>query len=356
MGSSTRDRSNDLPLTFLGALSLVAVVAAWILVEAEAAALAERGLRPGKEHYLARAAQLRGLAPHLVLGIAPLLVSVLALFHARILRWVRGWTPGQVAGWVGFLCVWCQLWTSVEFFSAKRFDLYLPVILYAAAVSCVLAAQGLASERNRLTGLALVLWLFLWVPFDLRWYRSLWLGPGKVEYAAFALMVTLVGIATFGVVGRQDTLGVRRPRWGDLAHGVGWLLAFGLLAIPIGLLIGFIKTSPPAMGPGMALLVAAGLALTVALPEELFFRGVLDARLRDAWVDKPWLSLLVSSLAFGLMHWNNASSLGSRIAYVGLATLAGVFYGLAFRKSRGLTAPVLCHTLVDLVWQVFLRG
>ena len=34
----------------------------------------------------------------------------------------------------------------------------------------------------------------------------------------------------------------------------------------------------------------------------------------------------------------------------------GALYGLAFRSSRGLTAPILLHTTVDLAWQAFLGG
>ena len=98
-----------------------------------------------------------------------------------------------------------------------------------------------------------------------------------------------------------------------------------------------------------------GLFLTVALPEEIFFRGILLHGLDQMTQRRGWTLLLVS-LAFGLMHWNNVSALGTKIAYVALATLAGAFYGWAYRKSgNNLLAAALSHTFVDLLWSVLFR-
>ena len=67
--------------------------------------------------------------------------------------------------------------------------------------------------------------------------------------------------------------------------------------------------------------------------------------------------MAVSSLAFGLMHWNNISGLDMQITYVFLATLAGLGYGWAYKKSgNNLLAAILTHTLVDWIWKLFLVG
>jgi uncharacterized protein len=95
----------------------------------------------------------------------------------------------------------------------------------------------------------------------------------------------------------------------------------------------------------------AVLLFTVALPEELYFRAILDAGLRRRL--GPVASLLLSSVLFGLMHWNNRSRLEDQLEYLLLATIAGLFYGLTFRKA-GLWAAVLCHALVDVVWKAVL--
>jgi membrane protease YdiL (CAAX protease family) len=91
------------------------------------------------------------------------------------------------------------------------------------------------------------------------------------------------------------------------------------------------------------------LFLTVALPEELYFRGILQNGL-NRLLRNPRLALLLASLAFGLMHWNNRGDLTMQVVYASLSMLAGLFYGWAYLRSGGLLAPILCHTLVDLIW------
>jgi membrane protease YdiL (CAAX protease family) len=72
---------------------------------------------------------------------------------------------------------------------------------------------------------------------------------------------------------------------------------------------------------------------------------------------RKWIPLVISSLAFGLMHWNNVSGLSTQITYVSLATIAGIGYGWAYRKSgNNLLAAILVHTLVDWVWKLCLAG
>jgi membrane protease YdiL (CAAX protease family) len=41
--------------------------------------------------------------------------------------------------------------------------------------------------------------------------------------------------------------------------------------------------------------------------------------------------------------------------YVALATLAGWFYGNAFRSGGTLMAPALAHALVDTAWRTWFR-
>jgi hypothetical protein len=68
------------------------------------------------------------------------------------------------------------------------------------------------------------------------------------------------------------------------------------------------------------------------------------------------LSLLAASFSFGLIYWNNARDPTKKVAYVALATVAGLFYGLDYRPSgNNLLAPVLILTLVDLIWATFFR-
>ncbi len=281
------------------------------------------------------------------LGLAPAFAAVLALFHRGVIGALRALGHRRVAAIAAGLVVWTFL------VPASRFDPYWAVLLALWAAAPILALRH-EPDPGRLTALGLLAWLVWWIPFDLRWFKDLWLGPGGASYAATSLLVTALAGATFGALSRQGGPELRAPTGRDVGVGLGALVAFGLVAIPVGLGLGFLKTSAPSLDAGKALLVGFGLAFTVALPEELFFRGVLDAGLRS-WFRREWASLAVSSVAFGLMHWNNRDDLKAQLAYLLLASVAGVFYGLAYRRG-GLWAAVITHTLVDLAWQVFLRG
>lgn len=105
------------------------------------------------------------------------------------------------------------------------------------------------------------------------------------------------------------------------------------------------------MAPGWAavwlIFRIAGAVLTVPLAEELAFRGYLLRRLQSAdWSELPprqfsWLSLLISSLLFGLLH-------GSWLA----GTLAGFVYAGAVYRRGNLLDAVLAHATTN----AFLAG
>lgn len=281
------------------------------------------------------------------LAVGPPLGLLLACFCPRALPALRAWPAGRLSLLAGLVAGWIVL------VPALRFDPYLPAIAIAAAAACPAALRGRAQTALGADGL--VVWLLLWIPFDLRWYdQGPWLG-GKGGYAAWSIGISLVAVLSFGGAGRCGGLGFAPPR--DVGRGalltlLGALL-FAAAAIPLGIWSGFLTPrGSAALSLDAALLRGLGLFLTVALPEELFFRGVLDAGLRARWGGLP--ALLISSAAFGLMHWNNRSQPAQAAVYVGLAALAGLLYALAFRRG-GLLVAAGVHALVDLVWQLFLR-
>jgi membrane protease YdiL (CAAX protease family) len=127
-----------------------------------------------------------------------------------------------------------------------------------------------------------------------------------------------------------------------------YFLPFG---IGLGAALSFIHFHPRLpSGTG----AAAGVLVTfllVAIPEEMFFRGILQNLLQTRW--KPWIALAVASVLFGLSHFNKGASFNWR--YVLLAAIAGIFYGRAWRARRQLLASVITHTAVDVVWSLWFR-
>lgn len=88
------------------------------------------------------------------------------------------------------------------------------------------------------------------------------------------------------------------------------------------------------------------IALLAGLGEELIFRGLLLAGLAD--LIGTAAALLVTSVAFGLLHWVTR-------AYAVLAALFGVYLGGLLLLTGNLLAPILTHALYDAFALIYLR-
>lgn len=130
-------------------------------------------------------------------------------------------------------------------------------------------------------------------------------------------------------------------------------LAFSLIAVPLGLAIGFIAWNPSWHGPGAFGFDLLTIFLFVALLEELFFRGLLQ-NLLEGRLGRPLAAQAIVSILFGLAHIQHAPFPNWR--YVLLATIAGWFYGQAWRSTRCLIASATTHALVDAVWRTWFEA
>ncbi len=288
----------------------------------------------------------------LLLGTAPLVGAQLALGAPRVFARFQAWAAAQGPGALTRLTLAFTLTYLLANLLVGAFDPYAAVI-FAVGVAAALGAWRDARGHTTLTWTDAAVWLLLWIPFDLRWNYDLWPGLAGLKYAWWAIAITVVAVVGWYGLRAWPEFGYRLvPRGRDVTVALAMTVAFAAIVIPVGLAIDFLQF-PPSQRPTPLAVVATtvGLFLTVALPEELFFRGILLHGLDRTLRSRGW-ALALSSLAFGLMHWNNAGDLGTKIAYVVLATLAGVFYGLAYRRSgNNLLAAALTHTLVDLIWR-----
>jgi CAAX protease family protein len=125
---------------------------------------------------------------------------------------------------------------------------------------------------------------------------------------------------------------------------------FAAVAIPAGFAMHFTQWNPQWRGIAQFCLDYLEIFLFVALLEELFFRGFLQTLLSKTL--GSWLAgqALVSCL-FGLFHILHYPFPNWR--YVALASIAGWFYGSAFRKGGNLMASALTHAAVDTVWRTW---
>jgi membrane protease YdiL (CAAX protease family) len=163
--------------------------------------------------------------------------------------------------------------------------------------------------------------------------------------------VLLAHVLVLRVVERRPLADVGLGR--DAARPARLLAGFGLgalaIAVPVALLLasGLFRLVPSA--PGDAVAAAAALVgwtfVPAALFEELLVRGYPFLVLRESLGALP--ALLVTSVAFGVLHAQNP---GATVASVAAVTLAGVFLGGVLLATGSLWAAWMAH----LAWNATL--
>ena len=97
----------------------------------------------------------------------------------------------------------------------------------------------------------------------------------------------------------------------------------------------------PAAFVGMTLVISIG----PGVAEELFFRGFV---LRSFQARMPaWVAVLLSSILFGVMHWDGLQGLG--------AVLIGIFLGYITIKIGSIWPAVVAHAFNNLLCALFAR-
>ena len=185
--------------------------------------------------------------------------------------------------------------------------------------------------------------------YFLKWLQGAWPNP------ALALLPKLfladIVAYCFLVIRNIDGAGYSlAPRRSAVIVGFRECVFYLPIALILGELTGFVHfhAALPSFGKVLAAIIVT--SLLVALPEELFFRAVLQ-NLFETRLGKT-AALLVTSVLFGISHFNHAAF---NWRYVLLASIAGVFYGRAWRKDRQILAAIITHTGVDVVWSLWFR-
>ena len=196
--------------------------------------------------------------------------------------------------------------------------------------------------------------LVIWLPFDLRLLENIWVWPeGQGAYGLQTVMAVDLAVLLFVLVRGTEGIGYRFQLSRDGARAAVVSFVFlSAVAIPLGLAIRFIRYDPDPFDAVRLIGSFLAIFLFIGIPEELLFRGLIQNFL-DQWLGKGWTSLLLASIVFGAAHLDNDQP--PNFAYALMATIAGIFYGRAFRRTGGLMAPALVHALVDTVWRAVFR-
>lgn len=224
-------------------------------------------------------------------------------------------------------------------------------VLYAAlpvAVTWLLGQAAEADPEQRGNWRDALILLTLGAAVDLRWFEAAW--PSGLEALGKILLVD-AGLYGFLAIRRLEGTGFDfHLCWSDWKTGLRELALFTPVVLLLGLALGFIHPHANLPSVGVAVLRWIGIFFFVAVPEELFFRAwvqnLLERRLgRSA-------ALVIASMVFGLSHFNKRNPAGVHFnwRYVLLATIAGIFYGRAWREQRRMPASTITHTFVDWIW------
>jgi len=138
-------------------------------------------------------------------------------------------------------------------------------------------------------------------------------------------------------------------------------LLFTLCFLPIGAGLGaalHVARWHPAVAvtwklPLVAIARFAGVLWVVALTEEFFVRGFLQQILARS-LKSDATGLVIASVAFGALHLPFGAFPNWRFATI--AAIAGLFYGAAFIRTRGIRAPMVMHALIVTAWQLLFNA
>ncbi len=231
-----------------------------------------------------------------------------------------------------------------------EFGLGFAIALFAIPVGLAALFELAPPASHALGWQDVIVLLAVGLPVEFGWLRGAWPHPGLGSMPKLLLMDA--ALYAFLVVRRLDGVGYDfRLRWRDLAIGLREWAFFAPFGIGIGLALHFIGFRGWAASGWT---FAAGWLVTfffVAVPEELFFRGLLQNLLEPRLGRRA--ALAVAAPIFGLSHFNKPLPFNWR--YVLLATLAGVFYGRAWRDRRRIACSGITHATVDVVWSMWFR-
>lgn len=288
---------------------------------------------------------MQNVTPMAIAALGVELTPAIAFGFAgeRIALAVRRW-PAALRVGVPALLVAPYLMVSISqhVFRWEWFALYA---LLPVAIAWLLLSAEAADPTQRGDWRDWFILLVLGLAVDLRWFDSAW--PAGLR-ALNELLLVDAGLYGFLAIRRLSGAGFDfHLRWSDWKSGLRELAFFTPIVLALGLALGFIHFHVNRVGIGSALLRWVGIFFLTAVPEELYFRAWVQ-NLLERRVGRR-AALVIASVLFGLSHFNKRSA-HFNWRYVLLATIAGIFYGRAWRERRRVPASTITHASVDCIW------
>jgi hypothetical protein len=260
-----------------------------------------------------------------------------------ITRAVQRWSIASRAAFPAlYVLPYVLVSASQHIFRWQWFALYagLPVV-----VAWLLGQAAAADAEQRGNWRDAIILLLLGLAVDLRWFDSAW--PNGLRALNELLLVDIGLYGFLAIRGLSETGFDFHLRWSDWKSGFRELVFFTPMVLILGLALGFIHPHANLPPVGAAALRWVGIFCFTAVPEELFFRAWVQNLLERRVGRRS--ALLIASVLFGLSHFNKRSA-HFNWRYVLLATIAGIFYGRAWREGRRVPASAITHASVDWIW------
>lgn len=297
------------------------------------------------------AAHSYGVARYLHGHLAGPFLAVSLMFGVL---WAFGWGAGEpLARWMSRPIPIARVLTPGLFAAAVYLLLALPLdefsgrslLLFFAFPTVLAALLEYLPPAAKLDWQDVVVLGALGCAVEYGWLRPSLPDPGLGNVPKFLLAD--VALYLYTVQRRLPGMGFDlRVRLRDLALGAREWALYAPIGIGLGLALGFLRFHArlPAAGTFAGTVLVT--FLFVAVPEELFFRSLLQNLFETRLPRRQALAL--AAAIFGLSHYIHGAVFNWR--YVILAAIAGWFYGRAWRSERRLAASAVCHTMVDSVW------
>ena len=236
-------------------------------------------------------------------------------------------------------------------FSIPRQEFRWDMLLGMSGVVLILTVALTCARAGKPGWADFLVMALLGISVDLHFFDKAWPVTGlssmpKLLFVDAALFGYLV-IRPMGGIGYDF-----RPQLRDFQIGLREFLLFTPVALVLGFALSFLHFHQTL---GTPLWFASGWVFTIffiAVPEELFFRGLMLNMLERRFGPRP--AVLITSILFGLAHFNKRAAYFNW-RYVILACVAGFFYARAWLADRRVLTSSITHATVDTVWSIWLR-
>lgn len=245
--------------------------------------------------------------------------------------WLPTFLAAVITGFAVGVLAWAALAALATLGAAAWGSLRASSVVVRRMLTAVAATMALALALHLLPGFA-----------NPKLFDALTLSPGAAPFTQYLNFdkgaAGLVLLAAYAP---------RMKAWSEARRVMAVTLAVtaGTAAAVIGaaLLTGYVRPDLKLLSLAPAFL-ATNLLFT-CIPEEAFFRGLLQERLMRFLARQPhwgcWLPVLVSSLLFGAAHAAGGAT------FAVLATLAGLGYSIVYAITRRTEAAVLTHFAIN---------